>query len=215
LGKFETALTLFDTVHPAGHPPHIRSDNGPEFVAKAVQDWIAVAGAKTAYIERGSPWENGYIESFNARLRDELLNGEIFNTLREAQIVTESWRRHCNTIRPHASIGYKPSAPEVFVPAFAAWPAALRKPAPPAHAGATANLKLSFHLDHTAGADHYRARDPLLGASGDGGSPWCILEDALIADGFAQSILLCPLSVGGATVGEWAPGGTYHHRMIY
>ena len=105
-----------------GIPAHIRSDNGPEFVAKAVQEWIAVAGAKTAYIERGSPWENGYIESFNARLRDELLNGEIFS-LREAQIVIESWRRHYNTIRPHASIGYKPPAPEVFVPAFTAWPA--------------------------------------------------------------------------------------------
>src|SRR5262245_34871711 len=83
-------------------------------------------------IERRSPWKNGYIESFNARLRDELLNGEIFYTLREAQIVIESWRRHYNTIRPHASIGYKPPAPEVFVPAFAAWPAALRQPAPPA-----------------------------------------------------------------------------------
>src|SRR5262249_52766205 len=104
--------------------PHIRSDNGPEFVAKAVQEWIAVVGAKTAYIERGSPWENGYIESFNARLRDELLDGEIFYTLREAQIVIESWRRHYNMIRPHASLGYKPPAPEVFVPAFAAWPAA-------------------------------------------------------------------------------------------
>ena len=115
-----------------GIPAHIRSDNGPEFVAKAVQEWIAVVGAKTAYIERGSPWENGYIESFNARLRDELLDGEIFYTLREAQIVIESWRRHYNTIRPHASLGYKPPAPEVFVPAFAAWPAALRQPAPPA-----------------------------------------------------------------------------------
>ena len=76
--------------------------------------------------------DNGYIESFNARLRDELLNGEIFYTLREAQFVIESWRRHYNTIRPHASIGYKPPAPEVFVPAFAAWPAALRQPALPA-----------------------------------------------------------------------------------
>jgi putative transposase len=115
-----------------GIPGHIRSDNGPEFVAKAVQDWIASVGAKTAYIERGSPWENGYIESFNARLRDELLNGEIFYTLREAQIIIESWRRHYNAVRPHASLGYKPPAPEVFVPAFTAWPAALRRPAPPA-----------------------------------------------------------------------------------
>ncbi|HEX6826947.1 MAG TPA: IS3 family transposase [Candidatus Saccharimonadia bacterium] len=112
-----------------GVPGHIRSDNGPEFVAKAVQEWITAVGAKTAYITLGSPWENGYVESFNARLRDELLDGEIFYTLREAQIVIESWRRHFNTIRPHASLGYKPPAPEVFVPAFAAWPAALRQPA--------------------------------------------------------------------------------------
>ena len=83
-----------------GVPGHIRSDNGPEFVAETVQAWITAVGAKTAYIERGSPWENGYVESFNARLRDELLNGEIFYTLREAQIVIESWRRHYNTIRP-------------------------------------------------------------------------------------------------------------------
>src|SRR6266404_4153592 len=115
-----------------GVPGHIRSDNGPEFVAEAVQAWITAVGAKTAYIERGSPWENGYVESFNARLRDELLNGEIFYTLREAQIVIESWRRHYNTIRPHASLGYKPPAPEVFLPAFAAWPAALPRPASPA-----------------------------------------------------------------------------------
>jgi transposase InsO family protein len=115
-----------------GVPGHIRSDNGPEFVAEAVQQWITAIGAKTAYIERGSPWENGYIESFNARLRDELLNGEIFYSLREAQIVIESWRRHYNTIWPHASLDYKPPAPEVFVPALAAWPAALRRPAPPA-----------------------------------------------------------------------------------
>jgi putative transposase len=101
-------------------------------VAKAVQEWITAVGAKTAYIGPGSPWENGYVESFNARLRDELLNGEIFYTLRVAQIFIESWRRHFNTIRPHETLGYKPPAPEVFVPAIAAWPAALRRSAPPA-----------------------------------------------------------------------------------
>ena len=105
---------------------------GPEFVAKAVQQWITAVGAKTAYIERGSPWENGYVESFNARLRDELLDGEIFYSLQEAKVVIESWRRHYNTKRPHASLGYRPPAPEVVVPAFAAWPAALTRPAPPA-----------------------------------------------------------------------------------
>ncbi|TXM53498.1 IS3 family transposase, partial [Methylobacterium sp. WL120] len=115
-----------------GVPGHIRSDNGPEFVAKAVQAWITGVGAKTAYITPGSPWENGYVESFNARLRDELLNGEIFYTLREAQVVIESWRRHYNGVRPHASLGYRPPAPEVFMPAFSAWPAALARPAPPA-----------------------------------------------------------------------------------
>jgi putative transposase len=97
-----------------------------------VQEWITAVGTKTAYIERGSPWENGYVESFNARLCDELLDGEIFPTLKEAQIVIESWRRHTNSVRPHASLGYQPPAPEVFVPAFAAWPAALARPAPPA-----------------------------------------------------------------------------------
>src|SRR5262245_13141440 len=136
-----------------GVPGHVRSDNGPEFVAEAVQAWITAVGAKTAYIERGSPWENGCIESFNARLRDELLNGEIFYTLREAQIVIESWRRHYNTIRPHASIGYKPPAPEVFVPTFAAWPGCATPASSAGHAGATATLKLTFHLDHSAGAD--------------------------------------------------------------
>jgi putative transposase len=115
-----------------GVPGHIRSDNGPEFVAKAVQDWITAVGAKTAYIAPGSPWENGYIESFNARLRDELLDGEIFYTLREAQIIIESWRRHYNGVRPHASLGYRAPAPEVFVPSFAASPAAQPRPAPPA-----------------------------------------------------------------------------------
>ena len=87
-----------------GIPAWIRSDNGPEFVAGAVRQWIAAVGARTAFIEPGSSWENGYIESFNARLRDELLNGEIFYTLREAQVLIDSWRRHYNAVRPHGSL---------------------------------------------------------------------------------------------------------------
>ncbi len=118
-----------------GVPGHVRSDNGPEFIAKAVQDWIGAVGAKTAYITPGSPWENGYIESFNARLRDELLNGEIFYSLREAQVIIESWRRHYNLVRPHQSLGYRPPAPEVFVPSFAAWPSARAASAPTAMLG--------------------------------------------------------------------------------
>ena len=114
-----------------GVPEYVRSDNGPEFIAKAVQDWIKAVGAKTAYITPGSPWENGFIESFNARLRDELLDGEIFYSLKEARVVIESWRRHYNAERPHGSLGYKPPAPEVFIPAFAARAAAQLQPAPP------------------------------------------------------------------------------------
>ncbi|PWE52240.1 IS3 family transposase [Metarhizobium album] len=100
-----------------GIPTHIRSDNGPEFIAKALREWIAAVGAKTAYIMPGSPWENGYCESFNSKLRDELLNGEIFYTLKEAKIIIENWRQHYNTVRPHSSLGYKPPAPEAAV-----WP---------------------------------------------------------------------------------------------
>ena len=98
-----------------GPPAYIRSDNGPEFVALAVRDWIAAVGAKTAYIEPGSPWENGYCESFNGRFRDELLNGEVFYTLREAQIIIEKWRKHYNTKRPHSALGFRPPAPETII----------------------------------------------------------------------------------------------------
>ena len=102
-----------------GVPGHVRSDNGPEFIARAVREWIAAVGARTAFIEPGSPWENGYCESFNSKLRDELLNGELFYSLAEARIVIESWRQHYNTQRPHSSLGYKPPAPTA-----ALWPAA-------------------------------------------------------------------------------------------
>jgi putative transposase len=119
LGSTDVIDVLSDLFILRGVPGHIRSDNGPEFVAKAVQEWITAVGAKTAYIAPGSPWENGFIESFNARLRDELLDGEIFYSLREAQVVIEGWRRHYNEVRPHASLGYRAPAPEVVVPAFA------------------------------------------------------------------------------------------------
>jgi transposase InsO family protein len=98
-----------------GVPGHVRSDNGPEFIAKAVREWIAAVGAKTAFIEPGSPWENGYCESFNSKLRDELLNSEIFYSLAEAKVIIEAWRRYYNTERPHSSLGYKPPAPEAIV----------------------------------------------------------------------------------------------------
>ena len=99
-----------------GVPGHIRSDNGPEFVATAVRAWIDGVGAQTAFIEPGSPWENGYVESFNGKLRDELLNAEVFYTLAEAKVLIEQWRRHYNTQRPHSALGYRPPAPEVFLP---------------------------------------------------------------------------------------------------
>ena len=99
-----------------GIPKFLRSDNGPEFVAQKVRDWIGAVGSKTAYIEPGSPWENGYIESFNARMRDELLDGEIFYTLAEARIIIEQWRQHYIKIRPHSALNYRPPAPEAIVP---------------------------------------------------------------------------------------------------
>ena len=99
-----------------GIPEYIRSDNGPEFTAKAVRRWLEKVGVSTLYIEPGSPWENGYNESFNGKLRDELLNGEIFYTLKEAQVLIEGWRREYNTVRPHSSLGYKPPAPETIQP---------------------------------------------------------------------------------------------------
>ncbi len=98
-----------------GVPTFIRSDNGPEFVAETVRNWIKAVGAKTAYIKLGSPWENGYCESFNARFRDELLNGEVFYTLKEAQIIIEQWRKHYNTKRPHSALDYRPPAPETII----------------------------------------------------------------------------------------------------
>ena len=93
-------------------PEHVRSDNGPEFTAKAVRSWLNRLGAKTLFIEPGSPWENGYIESFNGKLRDELLNREIFTTLTEAKVLIAGWRKEYNQVRPHSSLNYKPPAPE-------------------------------------------------------------------------------------------------------
>ena len=98
-----------------GTPDYIRSDNGSEFTAEAVRSWLQQVGVQTLYIEPGSPWENGYIESFNGRLRDELLNVEIFDTMLEAKILTERWRQIYNKVRPHSSLGYRPPAPEVWL----------------------------------------------------------------------------------------------------
>jgi len=98
-----------------GVPEYIHSDNGAEFTAKAVRKWLSHVGVSTLYIEPGSPWENGFIESFNGKLRDELLNGEIFYTLREAKVLINRWRTHHNTVRPHSSLGYRPPAPETRI----------------------------------------------------------------------------------------------------
>ena len=95
-------------------PDYIRSDNGPEFTARAVREWLSRVGVKTLYIEPGSPCENGYNESFNGKMRDELLNGEIFYTLKEAQILIERWRWEYNTVRPHSALRYRPPAPEAI-----------------------------------------------------------------------------------------------------
>jgi transposase InsO family protein len=98
-----------------GPPEHIRSDNGSEFTAKVVRHWLKRLGVQTLFIEPGSPWENGYIESFNGKFRNELLNGEIFYTLKEAQVLIGKWQREYNTFRPHSSLKYRPPAPEAWL----------------------------------------------------------------------------------------------------
>ena len=116
LGSYEVMETLADVMVWRGIPEHIRSDNGPEFVAKELRRWLDKVGTGTLYIEPGSPWENGYCESFNGKLRDECLNGEIFYSLKEAQVVIEKWRVVYNTLRPHSALGYRPPAPATCSP---------------------------------------------------------------------------------------------------
>ena len=103
---------LADVMQVRGVPQHLRSDNGPEMIAKVLRRWLTRLATQSVYISPGSPWEYGYCESFNGRLRDELLNGEIFYTLREAQVLIEQWRVFYNTRRPHSALGYRPPAPE-------------------------------------------------------------------------------------------------------
>jgi putative transposase len=139
LGAADVIDVLSDLFIARGTPAHVRSDQGPEFVAEAVKGWIAGVGAATAFIEKASPWENGYVESFNGKLRDELLKAEVFNTLREAQVLIEQWRRHYNTARPHSALGYRPPAPEVVMPLL---PVPLPQPGP---AGAAQPPSAMFH----------------------------------------------------------------------
>ena len=115
LNSYDLIEILADLMLRHGVPEHIRSDNGPEFIALRLRKWLSGVGAKTMYIEPGSPWENGYCESFNGKLRDECLKGEIFYSLKEAQVVIERWRVHYNTVRPHSSLGYRPPAPQTIL----------------------------------------------------------------------------------------------------
>jgi len=117
MDSLEVLTTLAVLFVRYGVPAHVRSDNGSEFTAHVVRKWLARLRVKTLFIEPGSPWENGYNESFNGKLRDELLNREIFYTLREAQVLVERWRQEYNQFRPHSSLGYRPPAPEAIEPA--------------------------------------------------------------------------------------------------
>jgi putative transposase len=135
----DVLAALADLFIARGPPANIRSDNGSEFIATAVQKWLAQIGVTTLYIAPGSPWENGYNESFNGSLRDELLNGEIFYSLTEARILIEAWRRHYNTVRPHSSLGYRAPAPE-----------AVPSPVPPSgsaslHLRSTLAMEVTMH----------------------------------------------------------------------
>jgi transposase InsO family protein len=111
----DVILVLADLFLEHGLPEHIRSDNGPEFIARKLRAWLKGLNVEPLFIEPGSPWENGYVESFNGKMRDQLLNGELFYTLKEAQIIIERWRRHYNQVRPHSSLGGLPPAPEAIM----------------------------------------------------------------------------------------------------
>ena len=131
--KVARRLTSYDVIEvltelfiERGVPVHIRSDNGSEFIAKRVRSWLDRLQVRPLYIEPGSPWENGFIESFNGKMRDELLNLEIFYSLREAQVLIEMWRKHYNTIRPHSALGYRPPVPvTVLIPPIQIQPVGL------------------------------------------------------------------------------------------
>jgi hypothetical protein len=142
-----TAQDVLDTMAELfvsrGVPQYIRSDNGPEMTAIAVREWLGKLEVGTLFIEPGSPWESGYCESFNGKLRDELLNGEIFNTMTEARIIIEAWRHHYNTVRPHSSLGWRPPAPEAAV-----WPG----PSPLRSAAPGQTAALTFNLGSSLGA---------------------------------------------------------------
>ena len=125
--------TLSELFAMRGVPKHIRSDNGPEFIAHALRRWLGQVGVDAMYIEPGSPWENGYAESFHGRLRDEFLAMEIFDGVRDARTLTASWRDEYNTQRPHSSLGYQ--TPARFAAACAA-SASAKASAPAAHAAA-------------------------------------------------------------------------------
>ncbi len=139
LGSTEVIDVLTELFITRGTPAYIRSDNGPEFIVTAVKAWITTLGAKPAYIEPGSPWENGYVENFNGKFRDELLACEAFNTLAEAKVLIEQWRVHSNTVRPHSALGYRPPAPEFVLSRTP--PVAV----PPAPAGSAAMLGIMLN----------------------------------------------------------------------
>jgi putative transposase len=122
-----------------GVPQHIRSDNGPEFTAQRVREWLGRVGVGTLFIEPGSPWENGYCESFNGKLRDEVLDRELFDTILEAKVLIERWRAEYNGIRPHSALGYRPPAPEAYAP-VSAGSGLFRALRPPMAAGGAAGL---------------------------------------------------------------------------
>jgi transposase InsO family protein len=137
LGSDEVLEVLAELFVRHGPPEHIRSDNGPEFVAGAVREWLGRLGVGALLIEPGSPWENGYCESFNGKLRDELLGREIFYSLREAQVLIEAWRRHYNAVRPHSALGYRPPAPAAVVWPGPAWA--------PLHPSAGQGARVVYH----------------------------------------------------------------------
>jgi putative transposase len=146
ISSHDVLMTLAGLFLGYGIPEHIRSDNGPEFVAAAVCEWLVELGVTTLFIEPGSPWENGYVQSFSGTLRDELLDAELFYTLKETQILVANWRRLYNGLRPHSSLRQRPPAPETII-----WPGfSLADYGPPSLTGEV-TLALTQEVDHAVG----------------------------------------------------------------
>ena len=221
INSFGVIETMADAMLERGVPEHIRSDNGAEMTAKIVRSWLAKLGTKTLYIEPGSPWENGYCELFNGKLRDECLNGEIFYSLKEAIVVLEQWRNQYNTIRPHSSLNYRPPAPQTSTAHHFTWIAVTR-----CNSLHSAGPKYPSGHEYNYLLTHWHYTDDMQLMTGSGGA-WYRWNDYLFTtnliygsgqrSGFANQDNTPPyviVNVGIAKEIKWSVERQAHHIAV-